>query len=197
MNFLDSCGIEFERDIELIYADISARLRKRSLAAQSLARNWKIFVSNPDHVKNPIREPKYFVKWALAKFIEIPWLDWAIEFEYLSLSKKNKLPATPIKKSPKTNAPERQIEKGQEISEISERAKKVGIKLKRDGIQPKHITVKRICEDLLNERFSNGKSFESRWASVEGMRAHLKGEHHPTKNKEFRNTKSTRGKFNN
>ena len=109
---------------------------------------------------------------------------------------KKKPPAIRITAADRFRNSELFRKKEQEIVELRERAKKIAIKLKRDGISPKYITVKRICEELLEENFSSGISFESRWGSVEGMRSLLKGEDHPTKNQEFRDAKSTRGRFN-
>ncbi len=109
---------------------------------------------------------------------------------------KKKPPATRITAADRFKKSELLREKEQEIAELREMADEVAIKLKRDGITPKYITVSRICEELLTKSFSSGKPFRSRWASIDGMRTYLKLDHNPKKKPEFRNAKSTRGKFN-
>ena len=176
---------------------------KLKAAQKHLQQIWSMY-SRADDKGIPFgnERPSWYVNWALRRNINIDWLGWAENNGYLvkeSISNhpeaKNP-PATPIKKAPSAKESDRNEEKQREIAELRVRAKKIAIKLKLDGMPPKRITVKRVCEELLKETFSSGKSFVLRWASVDGMRSHLKGEHHPKKNQEFRRAKSTRGKFN-
>jgi len=176
-------------------------IKNRMAAARALDDTTDIFKSNPDHDSTFAAHPNYFIQWAKNKNLDIPWLEWALKRGLVDLEPKEPTgpevsPTTRIKKTPRIEAPERQKEKEREIAELRERAKQVAIKLKTDGIHPKYITVARVCKDLLKESFSSGKSFASRWRSVDGMRSYLKGEHHPGNNDEFRKAKSTRGKFN-
>ena len=154
----------------------------------------EIFDSSPDHRDDPTRSPKYFIDWALSKDIEIKWLEWAQARGYLAYPTRN--PAASKSSSISKGTKPEKPEKAQEIAELRARANKIAIKLKRDGLPDKRITVKRVCEDLLKENFSSGKPIASRWGAIDGMRSYLKGEHHPKRNDEFRKAKSNRAKFN-
>ena len=181
-------------DINPEYIDICDRIRLREAARKKHGECCVLFDSNPKHLEHDSFSPLYFIGWAASKEIDIPWLDWAVQNNLVKESKSaqhetKKPPAKPIEKSPED-------EKEKEIVELRAAAKTVAIKLKRDGMPSRRITVKRVCEDLLKENFSSGRSFASRWESAEGMRSYLKGEHHPRKNDEFRNAKSDRPKFN-
>ena len=181
----------------LHFFSIHTMMQIRQKASERLQANWRIFFSNPKHVDLSPQEPPYFLEWSARKKIDIPWLDWAVESEYLPsglAGDKSELPdesAIPDEKI----SPELQANIDQEVEELRDKAKKVAIKLKIDGIPPKRITVERICRDLLNEKFESGKDFRLRWDSIEGMRSYLKGEHHPKKSEGFRKAKSSRGKF--
>ena len=176
---------------------------KLEAAQERLQQIWSIYSRASDKGIGFGKErPSWYVNWALRRDINIGWLDWAEHNGYLVRESEKTQPdtrepvATRSRKKISANTPERHQENEQEIKELRARAKKIAIKLKIDGIHQKYITVKRVCEDLLKEDFSSGKSFASRWGTVDGMRSYLKGKHHPKKNSEFRNTRSTRSKFN-
>lgn len=176
---------------------------KLKAAQKHLQQIWSVYSrANDKEIPFGAERPSWYVNWALRRNINIGWLDWAEHNGYLvkksisSHAKLNKIPATPIKKDPSAKESDRDEENQREIAELRVMAKKIAIKLKHDGIPPKRITVKRVCEDLLKEKFKSGKSFASRWGTFDGMRSHLQNEHHPKKNEGFRKAKSTRGKFN-
>lgn len=154
-----------------------------------------IFDSHPDHAFGGRFSPQYFIDWAHSKNIDIPWLEWAQDRGFIEGAAKVPEKIVPSD-SPTQSATPESVEtknrKEQEIAELRKEAIKVATKLKRDGIHKKHITVIRICEDLLDKEFSDGKPFISRWGTVDGMRSHLKGEHSPTKSKEFRDARPNR-----
>ena len=189
-------------DIVLESTDILARMKRRHDACAKLGQCWAIFASNPAHFKQESFAPSFFINWARQKEVEVPWLDWSRNNGYLDKKKgigqpePKASPTTQTKNTSGTDKAERQEEMKREIGELRTTAKKVAIKLKVDGIQSKSITVARICKDLFEKSFSNGKPFSSRWGTIDGMRSHLKGAHHPTRNKEFREAKSDRGNFN-
>jgi hypothetical protein len=154
-----------------------------------------IFDSHPAHAHGGRFSPRHFIDWAHSKNIDIPWLEWAQDRGFIDGTAKATEKIVPSD-SPTQSATPESVEtknrKEQEIAELRKEAIKVATKLKRDGIHKKHITVIRICEDLLDKEFSDGKPFISRWGTVDGMRSHLKGEHSPTKSKEFRDARPNR-----
>ena len=184
------------------FNDICDRLRFRQAACERHNECWSLFESNPAHLAQETFAPTYFVGWAASKGIETPWLDWAKHNGYVlddpktARRKSRETQAVSVKKTPSTKAPERDEEKMQEIVELRMAANKRAVKLKIDGMPATRITVARICEDLLKEKFSSGKPFTSRRRKIDGMRSYLKGEYHPQNTEEFRKAKSERAKFN-
>jgi hypothetical protein len=39
---------------------------------------WRIFFSNPDHQRDAVFSPAYYIGWAQDKGLEIAWLDWVL-----------------------------------------------------------------------------------------------------------------------
>ena len=187
-------------------------ISEHSISQNKAEQAWKIYFSNPDHDVDPSRTwdqkdyeqriqrpPIHFVDWAESKGIEVPWRDWAKARGYLaetSIEPQLETKESPAKKAPRAEATKRIREKKLQIDELRRRAQSIAIRLKRDGIRPKYITVKRICDELLRESFSNGEPFTSRWRTADGMRSHLKCEYHPHNTEAFRKAKSDRGNFN-
>ena len=160
---------------------------------------WKRYVRNPEHAELNNRPPHEFIDWAVANDIDVRWLAWAQDRGYSAvgpIDSQHKTKESPAKKTPSAKAPEPSREKEEQIEELRKKAIEIAVKLRRMGLAPKHITIKRICDELLEESFSSGKAFTSRWRTVDGMRSYLKNEHHPKTSEEFRNAKSARGKFN-
>jgi len=184
------------------YTDICDRIKLREAARMKQMECRVLFKSNPKHSEQERFAPSYFIEWAASKNIEIPWLEWAKHNGHLDKGAGNTQPqskappAIRVKKTSSTENSERREEQKQEITELREAAKKVAVKLKRDGIPDKRITVERVCQDLLTMKFSSEKPFTSRWRTVSGMRSYLKGEHHPKESAAFRSATSTRAKFN-
>lgn len=180
----------------------SQQMNARTDAERQVRRAWNLYRRNPEHSENDQRPPYEFVEWGKTQRLDIPWLEWAEHNGFLTKVNKNAepepkaSPATRTKKTSTAKALERKEEMKQQIAELRKAAKQVAVKLKRDGIPVKRITVKRVCQDLLKMEFSSGKSFASKWGAVEGMRSHLQKEHNPKRNDDFRNAKSSRGKFN-
>ncbi len=180
----------------------SQQMHLRIDAESKVRRAWNLYRRNPEHSENDQRPPYEFVEWGKAQRLDIPWLDWAENNGYLVRELESTQPdakesvATPARKTINTNTPERQEEKDKEVAELRDKAKKMAIKMKIDGIDLKYISAKKVCERLLKETFTSGKPFSSRWGTPEGMRSYLKREHNPTRTTEFRNAKSTRANFN-
>ena len=182
--------------------DIRMKVFLRFRSGQDLMKYWRLFASDPAHLRQESFAPSYFIHWAISKEIAIPWLDWAEHNGYVlddaktAQRKPKETQAVSVTKTPSNRAPERDDKKIDEIVELRAAAKVVAIKLRTDGIQLKRITIKRICQDLLTMTFSTGIPFASRWGSFEGMRSHLKNEHNPKKSSEFRAAKADRANFN-
>ncbi len=180
----------------------SQQMNIRTVAERQVRRAWNLYRRNPEHSENDQRPPYEFVEWGKTQRLDIPWLEWAEHNGFLAKVNKNAepepkaCPTTQTKKTSGTEKTKRREEKKQEITELRDAAIGVAVKLKRDGIQTKSITVRRICQDLFEKTFSNGKPFSSRWRTVEAMRSKLKGVHHPRRSREFCAAKSDRAEFN-
>jgi len=201
-----SAWSEASKDDEEAYLDAMSAVAEYQMEFEdSLKDVWMRFSRAVDFEADGFwgSRPKNYLNWAKSKGIEIPWFDWAERNGYLNQelignhSDAEQSPEAQVKKSPNAKTSERQKERGQEIEELRNRAKKVAVKLKNEGIHLRYITTKRICQELLNENFSSGKPFASRWGTIEGMRSILKNEHNPKKTVEYRNAKTQRSKFNN
>lgn len=176
-------------------ADKKMRLQKVLESAQKAGEFGKISRTEDGGFVCPPVTWQAWINWAQAD--EMPLVKALLAAVERRREKKPMVePTALVNKKAKKISPELQKEKEVQVKELREKAKKVAIKLKKDGIHPKNITVTRICQDLLNESFSNGELFSSRWRSIEGMRKYLKGEHHPKNSAEFKGAKSTRADFN-
>lgn len=73
---------------------LDALLTDRYVAKRALDATKDIFSSNPDHDSTFVAHPNYFIDWAKAKNVDIPWLKWA---------ETRKLISTPSERT--TNSP--------------------------------------------------------------------------------------------
>jgi len=180
---------EEEPDIEALenYSRYAAQIRLR--------RYWEVYQrANDTPVTFDGKADRLeLIAWAIMRGFEPAWFGWALDSKYLEMhieipddvedsetikdlvvdvhshggngtrTESNDTPNC-VDKIARTNR--RNEEKKHEISDLRARAGKIAVKLKRDGIHPKHITVARVCKDLLKESFASGKPFASRWRSV-------------------------------
>lgn len=190
------------------------RITAQVEAQKKVERTWRIYFSNPNHqldlreiesdamagrlsqiVNRELRDPSYYIDWAISKGLDIEWLQWACSRGYLAHQPKDSSTQVDVQAT-ESNKVEESQERQKEIYELREKAIQEAVKLREMGLHKKYITVTRICEEIFGQQFASGKPISERWRTVEGMRGHLKGKHNPKNTEEFRNAKSRRQRFN-
>lgn len=214
-------GEEVKGNVEKIVRDKQITLQN---AEKRLRKVWRLFERDPANQDLSRKSPQYYIDWAKRKKIDIPWLNWAeqnaLVYIYSAPDRdqlysggitwvdaeaakreadtqvrplkdhKGDPPSKPIKSTTKAD-------KIRQVEELQKAAVDEAILLKRNGLSDKHITVSKICRNLLrNGRFSTGDPFNSRWRTEDGMRSLLKGEHYPKASPRFKNALRTAIKFN-
>ena len=193
-------------------------------AEKRLQKVWRLFERDPANQELSRESPQYYIDWAKRKKIDIPWLNWAEEnalvyiysapdrdqlysggttwadVEYANREADTQVPPLKVHKGHPPSKPIKAVTKAdrkRQVEELRRAAVDEAILLKRDGLPDKHITVRKICRNLLDKgRFSTGDPFISRWRTENGMKSQLKSEHHPKASPKFKNSLRTETKFN-